>query len=395
MSSIPTSNFRSAIVASTLCTALACGGDKAEDAGRDSTVAGATASTNAPIVLGPQDITIARSAEIGTSLILSGPLEPKHRVTVRSQIPGIVQSLRVDRGTPVRRGQVLATIRAEGVQSQAAGARAAVAAANANLAVARQRLEAARTLRQAGAMSEIDLRSAQAAFESAEAQVAAARAQAASAGETAGFATIVSPIAGIVSDRMVDQGEAVNPGADMLTVVDARMLELRAQLGVGDASRVRVGQPVTFTLDAFPGQNYQGRVARIDPIADPGTRQVNVYVELANPTGRIIGGQFARGRITMAATRSIVIPASAVQGAGTDGSGAHVFVIRQGRINRRPVTLGARDEATGAVAVLTGLNEGEQVVANPTTDLRDGTIVTVSTASASAAAPASGSAKQE
>jgi membrane fusion protein, multidrug efflux system len=384
------------MVATALCAAVvACGGDKADDAERDSTVAGATASAATSVVLGPQDIATARSADIGTSLILSGPLEPKNRVTVRSQIPGTVQSLRVDRGTAVRRGQVLATIRAEGVQSQAAGARAAVAAANANLAVARQRLEAARTLRQAGAMSEIDFRTAQAAFESAEAQVAAARAQSASAGETAGFATVVSPIAGIVSDRMVDQGEAVNPGADMVTIVDARMLELRAQIGVSDASRVRVGQPVTFTLDAFPGQSYQGRVARIDPTADPGTRQVNVYVELANPTGRIIGGQFARGRITMAATRAIVVPASAVQGAGTDGSGAHVFVIQQGRITRRPVTVGARDESTGAVAVLTGLSEGEQVVANPTTDLRDGTGVTVTAASAPTAAPSSGTAKQE
>jgi RND family efflux transporter MFP subunit len=383
---------RGALAALALALVVGCGTD--DDATTDTAAATAAAPSSGPVVLGPQDLVTAQLAEIGSSLTLSGSLEPKQRVALRAQVPGTVQSLRVDRGSRVRRGQVLATIRAVGVQSQAAGARAGVAAANANLAVARQRLEAARTLRQAGAMSEIDFRSAQAAFESAEAQLAAARAQAASAGEAAGFTTIVSPIDGVVSERRVDQGEAVNPGAELLTVVDSRTLELRAQIGVADAGRVRVGQTVEFTIDAMPGERFRGRVARIDPTADPGTRQVNVYVELANPTGRIIGGQFARGSIATASTQAVVVPTTAVQGATQNATSGTVLVVVNGRIARRAVTLGARDDATGRVAVLDGLAAGERVVATPSASLTEGTPVTIATddARAPASAPAGASA---
>ncbi|HYD53312.1 MAG TPA: efflux RND transporter periplasmic adaptor subunit [Gemmatimonadaceae bacterium] len=370
----------------------ACGG---KDEATSDSAAPAAAAPAAAIVLGPQDLVTAQRAEIGSSLTLSGPLEPKNRVTLRAMVPGTVQSLRVDRGTAVRRGQVLATIRAEGVQSQAAGARAGVAAANANLAVARQRFEAARRLHQAGAMSDIDLRTAQAGFESAEAQVAAARAQAASAGEAAGFTTITSPIAGVVSDRKVDQGEAVNPGSELLSVVDSRVLELRAQIGVGEAGRVRVGQSVSFTLDAFPGEQFSGRVARIDPTADPATRQVTVYVELANPTGRIIGGQFARGSIAMASSQAVVVPATAVQGTTQNATSGTVFVVVNGKLARRAVTLGARDDATGRVAVLSGLAAGEQVVATPTAELTEGAPVTVANDNAPTTPPAGAATPQE
>lgn len=379
-------------VAAALALALAlaaCSKKSAE--GADTTAAGGEVAAGA-IVLGPQDVAVALPAQGtgGASITLSGPLEPKTRVTLRAQVPGTVQGLRVDRGSAVSRGQTLATISAEGVRSQAAGARAGVAAANAQLAVARQRLEAARTLRQAGAMSEIDYRTAVATYESAEAQVAAARAQASSAGEAAGFTTITAPISGVVSDRMVDQGEAVTPGKELITIVDSRTLELAGKIGVEDAARVRVGQSVTFSLDAYPGETLRGRVARIDPTADPGTRQVSVYVELANPTGRIIGGQFARGSIAVGgaaptvASTAVTIPATAVLGAGGDGASASVFVIQGNKIVRRLVVLGARDDASGQIEVRSGLAAGERVIVTPSAELREGTTVTVAADAAGA-----------
>jgi RND family efflux transporter MFP subunit len=367
-----------ALLAVALLGAAACSGESS---------AGTTdsAAANAPVVLGTQDVATARVSELGGGLVLSGPLEPKEQVTLRAQVAGTVADLRVDRGSSVRRGQRLATIRAAGVQSQAAGARASVAAAQANLAVARQRRDAARKLSEAGAMSEIDYRTAIATAEAAEAQLAAARAQSASAGEAAGYTTVQAPIDGTVSDRMVEEGEAVNPGGELLTIVNARVLELEGQIGVADAGRVRVGQPVVFTLDAYPGEEFRGRVARMDPTANPGTRQVGVYVELANATGRIIGGQFARGRVGVSASSSLVIPETAVQRAAADSSAGFVFVIVNNQVARRPVTIGARDEATGMVAVLNGLQAGEQVIATPTTDIKDGTRVTIASDAPAAA----------
>ena len=362
-----------ALALGALLSSMACGGTQEASGAADG---GKGASDGAvPLTLGAHDVAVARTMELARAVTLRGSLEPAQTVTVRSQTTGTVRNLRVDRGSAVTRGQVLATIEAEGVRSQAAGARAQVAAAEAAVALARRRLEGARTLREAGAMSEIDFRSAEANYEAALAQLAAARAQATTASEAAGRATVTAPLTGFVSTRLVEEGEAVGTSDDLLTIVDTRALELAGQVGIEDAQQVRVGQPVTFTLDANPGQEYRGRVTRVDPRADPGTRQVGVYVQLPNPEGRIIAGQFAYGRVVTGAARpSIVIPQTAVR---DTGSAAHVFVVENGKLVKRQVSLGARDESRGLVAVTSGVREGERVLASPAPGTTEGLAVTV------------------
>lgn len=347
--------------------------------GRDARVAGdsaAGASTAARVVLAPADLATATVRSVSAVVVLSGNLDPAEVVQVRAQVPGTVQGVRVDRGSRVHRGEVLAVIEAQGIRSQAAGAAAQVTAAQAQVAVARQRLEGAKRLLDAGAISEVEYRTAEATLQAAEAQVAVARAGAAGAGESAARATITAPIDGVVSVRSVSGGEAVNPGAALFTVVNASELELAGRIGLQDAARVRADQPVTFTLDAFPDQQFRGRVARVDPTADPGTRQVGVYVRLPNPGSRIVGGQYARGRIeTGLAQSAVVIPESAVS--GRSGDAGVVYALVADRIARRAVRLGPRDEATGLVAVLSGLRSGERVVLNPSPDIGDGSLVSI------------------
>ena len=332
------------------------------------------AATEVSVRLALQDVATAVEDSIQTGPVLTGSLNPAETVTLRAQVPGTVQNVRVDRGSRVARGQTLATIEAAGIRGQAAGAQAGVAAAQAQVALARQRLEAARTLYQAGAMSQIDFQSAQAAFEAAEAQLAAARAQAASAGEAASNTVITAPLTGVVSDRMVEPGEAVNPGAELFTVVDATRLELAGQIPVDEAARVRVGQPVEFSLQAEPDRILQGTVARIDPTADPQTRRVGIYVQLPNPGNRIIAGQFARGRVLGARTQAVVVPATALR---QEGQTYHVLVVENGRIARREVSVVARDDAAGIVGIDSGLREGERVIVTPGAQIAPGTAVTI------------------
>ena len=144
---------------------------------------------------------------------------------------------------------------------------------------------------------------------------------------------------------------------------------------------------MTFTLDAYGTQVFRGRVARIDPTADPGTRQVGVYVRLPNPEQRIVGGQYARGRIeTGSGSSNVVIPESAV--ANRTGDSAQVFVVVGNKLARRTVQTGVRDEASGTIAVLSGIQAGERVLLNPSNDIVDGASVSVAADSAAAAKPA-------
>ncbi|HEY9449159.1 MAG TPA: efflux RND transporter periplasmic adaptor subunit [Gemmatimonadaceae bacterium] len=355
---------RRALVAASLVLLAACGGKPSEEA----TPATAATAEQQRSVLGPQDVVVANRADLAAGVVLTGSLQPYKIVRVKSQVAGTVRRVRVDRGTAVRRGQVMAEIEAAGVRTQATAARA-------NLALAKQKLEAARTLNEAGAMSEIDFRTAQAAYE-------AAQAQAAQAEEAEARSTITAPITGVVSERAVDGGEAVGVDAPLFTVVNSDSLELSGQIPVDQAAHVRVGAPVAFTLTASPDRELRGRVARIDPVADLGTRQVGVYVQLANTRHTIIGGQFANGRIIGEKVEdAVVIPELAVRG---EGDSAYVLLVANGRVARQLVTVGTRDKATGQVAIARGLQGGEKVIVTPSVQLAPGTQVVLAAEEASA-----------
>jgi len=345
-----------AVAALLVLGAAACGGGGAE-----TEEAGAPKQENVT-VLGARDVATAEMTQLASGVALTGSLEPFRIAEVKAQVPGVVRGLAVDRGSDVGAGQVLARIEAQGITSQAAGARSGVAAAEAQVSLARRQMESARTLYQAGAMSELDFRAAEAQFEAAQAQLAGARSTATGASEQAGRTAVRAPFAGQVSERMTNDGEAVNVGQTLLKVVNSQYLELRGQVPVDQANQVRSGQAAEFTLTAFPGRTFRGTVARVDPVADAGTRQVGVTLRLQN-TGELIAGMFASGRVVTGGDRqALVVPAAAVRGQGAD---QHVMAVVGDSVVRRAVTVGARDDARGVVAVESGLQAGERVIVSP------------------------------
>ncbi len=364
--------FRTPVL-TTLGLALAlvsCGRSQKPDPARDSLALG----TNAPLMLGPADVALVTESSVSGGVQIAGPLDPAVTVEIKAQIDGALNRLRIDRGSPVISGQSLATIEGAGLQSAAAAAKAAIASAQADQAVADQNYTAAQKLYAAGAISQVDLKTAAAQQQGAAARLENARTQAAIAEENLKYADVVSPITGSVSARVVEGGQAVRKGDQLFTVVDTRLLELKGRIGVDDAVGVRVGQKVTFTLDALPGRSFDGRVARIDPLADPGTRQVGVYAQLQNGDHFLVAGQYAHGRIALggAKAQGLAVPSSAVR-TGEDGSHS-VLVVRDARVNKRTVEIGLVDEVHGMTEVTKGLQKGEQVIAG-TAVIADGAMV--------------------
>lgn len=315
-----------------------------------------TGQERAAYELLPADVAEAGRTALDETVVLTGSLEPYRVVNLTAQVPGTVVALHADRGVSVRAGQPLAVLEAEGI-------RGAAEAAESQLVVARQSLEGARSLYEAGAMSELDYEAARAAFE-------AARAAATGTAETARRATVASPMDGVVSARWVSQGEPVNPGQPMFTVVDTRILELRGHLPVDAAARVRPGQPVRFEVSGFPDRVLEGRVDRIEPTADSQTRQVGISARMAN-RDRLPGGMFARGRIVIARLDEVVtVPWTALRGTP---QGPLVYVLEGGAIRHRSVTTGPTDDVRGLIAILEGLEAGERVIVTPTVEVMDGT----------------------
>lgn len=343
---------RLAVYALPFTLLAACGGpDSAAADGSATRGAEATA-----LSLVRADLALAELGDLTTGVLLTGMLEPATKVTLAAQVAGTVSELRVDRGSAVTVGSRLATLQAEGV-------RASVAAAEASLVVARTRRDASRRLFETGAISKIDLENAESAFQAAEALAAGAR-------ESAAFTTITAPIAGTVSDRRVEAGTAVRVGDEMLTLVNTTELELAGRVPVDEAGAIRIGEEVSFSIDAFPGRVFVGRVARKDPVAAAATRQVGVYVRLANPSGVITAGQYARGEVAGRMMRNVVLlPETTVI---EDGGSAAVFVFASGRLTRRAVTIAARSGSQGVVAIGSGIAAGEQVLRRPVPGLASG-----------------------
>ena len=202
------------------------------------------------------------------------------------------------------------------------------------------------------------LENARAAYEAAKAQVDEIR-------EQLGDATVESPLTGVVSEKPVAAGEAVRVGDHLFTVVNTDTLELIGRVAPDQVGRIRVGQPVSLSLDAYPDRTIRGHVARIEPVAQPGTRQVNVYVRVPNEDRSLVGGLFASGTILTGAERGAVpaVPLPALlEGRGRD---VVVYVVEKGRVRVRAVTLGGRDESSGFAEVRSGLKPGDRVVLSP------------------------------
>jgi RND family efflux transporter MFP subunit len=324
--------------------------------------AGSAESAERVRLLQPMDVVTVSEGQVEDGIAISGPLDPYRSVEVRAQLAGELLSVTVERGMEVEAGAVLGRYDAATVRSQLLGARASVAAADAAVASARHRLESTEALYAAGAVSRQDVQQARSAAEASSAQAAAARAQLAQAEEAERRATLRAPTSGIVSARLVSAGEAVAPGQPLFRIVDTDTLELAARVPVSGLGSFRVGHPVLFRIDGAPSPPLAGYVDRIEPMADPSTRQVVVYARLPNTDRALVGGLHATGTIVLGTIRGAALPAASVAEA-PDG-GRHVLVIEDGRVERRAVRVLGEDRSSGDV-VVEGLDPGTLVVARP------------------------------
>lgn len=362
------------VFASTLwlaaCGNNASGSSKAADSITSTAAAnGATATPPTTLVLGTRDVARAGSQPVASGVHVTGSLDPAEKAEIQSQIAGQLNQVLVERGTVVRRGQLLTSFESSALRAQVASAAAALSA--------RERdLEAADTLYKRGAASQQDFVNARVARDAASAQLAQVR-------ETLARASITAPIAGQVSEKLVSTGEGLQSGKKMFTIVNADELELAGHIAAVDAARVRVGQTVKLTLEAYPGRTFAARVARLDAVADPTTRQVTVYIRYNNRVqrDRIVAGLFASGRIETSPTgteanattaRAVTVPTVAVR---TEGRDMVVYVVDGTMLRRRVVHLGRRDADADVVEVQRGLDAGALVLVAPGAAPRDSTPV--------------------
>lgn len=200
-----------------------------------------------------------------------------------------------------------------------------------------------------------------------------------------GKTSVTSPIAGVVSDRPVNAGDVVQPGGALFTIVDPGSMRLEASVPAGLLGQVRLGAPVRFSVAGYPGRTFTGTVQRINPAADPATRQVPILVTIPNEEGALVGGLFAEGRVQSESRQGIAVPANAVDERGVSPAALR---LRAGKTERVPVQLGTRDPESDRVEIVSGLAAGDTVLTGGALGTAPGTPVRVRAAAPAAATAA-------
>jgi membrane fusion protein (multidrug efflux system) len=338
------------------------------------------------ITVGSENVAIATTGSIMAGPTISGTLEPEREAVLRAQVQGSVLQTYADQGQAVSPGTVLARIDATGIQDAYTSARMQVVAAKNAADIAAHDLSRNEKLLAAGAIAERDIEQSRRASIAAQAALEDANSRLASADKQFRSTTVTSPFAGVVSERPVSAGDVVQPGTALFTVVDPSSMRLEASVPAEQLALIRVGVPVVFTVSGYPGREFVGHIVRVNPTADPTTRQVRIYVSIPNAGRALVGGLFATGRMSSATKTGLVVPASAVDVRGTSPS---VMRVKGGKAEKVQIQVGITDRTSETIEVLSGIQAGDTLLLGAAQGITPGTPVKVSVSSAPATASSS------
>lgn len=328
------------------------------------------------MLVGPENVTVVRSEQIRTGPALSGSLTPERSATIRAEMSGAVLQTYAEAGQRVSAGQPLAQLDAAVLHDQQISARGAVTTAQSSYEIAQRELSRNQALEKAGAIAERDLERARNALIAAQGQLATARAQLANINKQLDKASVQAPFAGVVAQRQANAGDVVSPGTALFTVVDPGSMQLEASVPADALTQVRVGMPVEFKVNGYPNRTFSGRITRVNPTADPATRQVKIVASIPNAGNTLVGGLFAEGRVASEARTVPMVPLAAVDERGLRPT---VVRLRGGKIEKVEVSLGIRDAAAETVEVASGIAAGDTLLLGAARGISPGTPVKVST----------------
>lgn len=332
------------------------------------------------------DLVKVAQQNLGLVIPISGSLMPFTQAMVKTKVAGEISRVNVREGERVTQGQVLATIDTADLRARAEAQRASVAEMKARLDLATKNEANNRALLSKNFISQNAFDSIANTVQVAQANYQAAVAQAAISERALADASVRAPFSGIVARRGVNVGEKVTADAMIAQVVDLSRMELEAQVPVGDIPSVKIGQEIAFKVDGFDKREFKGRVERINPAAAQGSRSISIFVTLANPDGALKGGMFANGTLAAESRGAVnAIPLTAVV---EEGGQTFVYAFKDGTVERKPITIGAKNVERGYAEIREGIGEGVSVITVKADGLKHGAKATVKTAGSKTAPPA-------
>lgn len=338
------------------------------------------AANKPPVSLQAVSLAQASERELTRALVVSGPVSAVEEMQLGVELSGLrVTALHVDAGQAVKRGQLLLTLDHRMLDAELAQADAALREAEAAAGLARSHFARGENLANSQYISAMQLDELRAARTQGEARLGTARAARNTAALRRSFAELRAPADGIISKRLVQPGQVVMAGAELLRLIKNGRLEWRAELPASQLGQVNVGDVIH--LSAPDGSALQGRVRAVSPGVDAATRTGTVYADL--PAGllqsrTLQAGTYLEGRIDSGIQKVLAVPADAV----LLRDGFPVVFVLDDKAQARLQRIETGERVDGFVEVKSGLAVGTQVVLEGAGFLTDGDKVRVLPASA-------------
>jgi len=302
----------------------------------------------------PVNMMKASATPVSSTVNAVGALIAEDSVVLRPEIDGRIDKLLFKEGQPVKKGAVLVVL-------DSAEPRARLAAAQADLKLAESRYRRSEELVAQNFISRQALDEARANLDILRARL---RQEQVALDKT----VIRAPFAALAGLRQVSPGAYVNKGDDIVRLDALGNLKLEVPVPEIYLPLVRIGLPLTLSIDALPGQTFSGKVHAIDPVVDPVSRNVRVRARIANPAGTLKPGMFARATADLGGkTSAILLPEQAIV---PRPDGSYVFLAVGGKADLRKVTLGKREP--GRVEIVSGVAAGDTVILDGQIKLRPG-----------------------
>jgi RND family efflux transporter MFP subunit len=303
-------------------------------------------------------------------LPVSGTMQPVNQATVKAKVSGDVRQITVREGDSVQAGQMLVRVDTADLDARVLERQGQLLSARAQLALAEKTNAMNQKLLKQNFISQNASDNAESSYEVAKGNLQASEAQLRVAQNALRDSVATAPLSGIVAKRHVQPGEKVAFDSPLVTVVDLKAMELQALVPSADIPELKPGMTVDLAVDGFADRKFTGRIERINPSTEAGTRAILVFVGIPNPALALRGGMFATGRIALAAGAPVAtLPATAVR---TDAGQTYVWTIQDGKLAKRTILIGRRDDDAGRVELKTALPANVKVLAAKFDNLKEG-----------------------
>ncbi|WP_230405255.1 efflux RND transporter periplasmic adaptor subunit [Undibacterium rugosum] len=342
---------------------------KASAAGSASASASASASLDKALMVTSEDLAQVQSSALSSGPVVTGSIQPERKADLRSEISSVVLQVLKENGEAVRRGDLLVRLDDTAIRDSLHSAQEAERASSQSFEQAERQFQRLKTLRASGMASTQQLEDAEIRRNNSQSDLVAARARTAQARQQITRTEVRAPFDGVVSERKVSPGDTAQLGKELLKVIDPASMRFEGLISADKVTAVRVGQNVSFRINGYAGQNFSGKVKRVDPAANATTRQVEVLIAFADANQPRVAGLYAEGMIEASTSETLMVENSAVV---RDGDKAYVWRMKDSKLSKVAIQLGERDQRRGDFAVRAGLNSGDQVIRNPLSTLKDG-----------------------